>query len=247
MKKLLILILIILSVILIYYIFKNDKKTYTAVGDFYANGMNSYNDYRYGYVKYLRDILEEKDKLKAFSDAYIKNNYSIEKMLNDIKNNDFKTTNGVTTSVKQVLREADILTITIGINDLLDRTNIKDIKELEYVPKKDLDKELTTIKKDLNRLILEIKKYSKKDIILVGYYFPNKIDYPNSYYISKKFDAIYKHIANKNDLKFISSNNTLKYENINEIYPNYKMYKELAKQISKNLQIYNIGVIIHSY
>ena len=235
MKKLIILILVILSIFLIYYCFNTNKKTYIAIGDFFANGINPDNEYRYGYPEYLRDIYSKKDKLKYFDKNYAKDNYSIEKMLQDIKNNDFKVENGQTISVKKVLREADIVTITLGINDLLERTNKNNIKELEYIDKTILDKNIKEISDDLNKLIKEIKKYSKKDIVLVGYYFPNKQDYNNLNYISKKLDKLYKKTATKYKVKYLLPNEVLN-QNNEHIYPNYKMYKTIGNRLFKMLQ-----------
>ena len=236
MKKLLILALIILSIFLIYYIFNNNKKVYSAVGDFYANGINSDNNYRYGYPDYMKDIYKEKDELKYFDKSYINDNYSITKMLQDIKYNDFKIENGKTISLKKTLREADILTITIGFNDLLDKLEINDIKNLEYTNQSIINNKLSEVKNDLNKLILEIKKYSKKDIILVGYCFKDKKNYPNINYISQELDNIYQEVATKNKIINISSIKKLNTYNTNDnIYPNYKMYKDLANKIIKEL------------
>ena len=236
MKKLLILAIIILSVFLIYFFFNTNQKVYSAVGDFYAAGLNSDNSYEYGYPDYIKDIYKENNVLKYYDNNYTKDSYSIEKMRLDIKNNDFKVEKGTTISVKKVLREADILTITIGMNDLLEYLNLRKIDDLEYLNKLDIDKGLIDIEQDLNKLILEIRKYAKRDIILVGYYFPNKKNYPNIYYVSKQFDNIYNKISKKYKIEYISSNYLLKNQKSNEIYPSYKMYKFLATSISKVLQ-----------
>ena len=105
LKGILTIIFIIFITISIYYVFDPKQKTYIAMGDFYALGINSNNSYEYGYPDYIRDNLNSERKLKYFDKTYTKEKYTIKEMIKDIENNDFIISNGNTISIKRLLRE----------------------------------------------------------------------------------------------------------------------------------------------
>ena len=67
--------------------------------------------------------------------------------------------------MKQALRDANILTISIGLNDLIYR---KSIQTNNIGNKEDII--IQNIMIDLDELITEIKKYYKYEIYIIGYY-----------------------------------------------------------------------------
>ena len=60
MKKILTIIVVLLSVFLIYLGFKDKDIYYFSMGDSLANGVNSYNAKDYGYADYIKDSLNIK-------------------------------------------------------------------------------------------------------------------------------------------------------------------------------------------
>ena len=55
-KKIIFLILVVLTIFLTYKYFNNDKLNYIPLGDSVAAGENSYGELGYGYVDYVKDI-----------------------------------------------------------------------------------------------------------------------------------------------------------------------------------------------
>ena len=84
MHKLIKLAVLILSVPIIFIIYKGNNKNYiniTILGDGLSQGINSYETIDYGYGDYLKDYYQNKNLLKNYSKDFTKSDMSIE-MLN---------------------------------------------------------------------------------------------------------------------------------------------------------------------
>jgi len=226
LKKLLFLVLLIIPIIYIIYSFNNKNNiNYTSLGDGYALGINSYGIINYGYSDYLKDYLIKENKLQSYNKDYTNKNATINSLYNDIVTN--KHINN--TNIKQLLRNTDILTISIGLNDLLFKMY------LENDINTDIYKE---IKSEYNLLIKEITKYYYKDIYLIGYYSNSKIN-------DKNINKLNKILKSNNKVTYINtsfiSKNSQKYLlNSNNMYPNNLGYKEISSKlilkVSKKLE-----------
>ena len=226
MKKLILLIILIIPTIYIIYIFNNNHNiNYTSLGDGYAQGINSYGIINYSYSDYLKDYLLDINKLGNYNNEFSYKNATINSLYNDIITNKHINNN----NLKQLLRNTDILTLSIGLNDLLFKLSIEDNI------KKDIYKE---IKYEYDLLIKEINKYYHKDIYVIGYYATPKV---NHNYINE-LNKILK--SNKKiiyiNTAFINKNSNKYLLNSNNIYPNHQGYKEISNKliskISKKLE-----------
>ena len=81
--------------------------------------MNSYGIVDYGYPDYINDYLKEKNKLAFYTKEFSKSGYTIEDVKNDIDKNKVINVDNKKVYLKEALRESDIVTLTIGINDFL--------------------------------------------------------------------------------------------------------------------------------
>ena len=70
MKKIIFLLVIILSLFSIYILFDNPKINYLSIGDSLISGVNSYNIEGYGYNNYIKNYLERNNKLLSFNNYY---------------------------------------------------------------------------------------------------------------------------------------------------------------------------------
>lgn len=237
MKKIIKLIILLIVCLSIYYIYlyqNNNKINYTSIGDGFAAGVNSFSDKNYGYSNYISDNLKEEGILK---NSYL-NFTSKDMTINDLKNmvllnyHDQEQNN-----IKQVLRETQILTISVGINDLIYKMNSENI-----ITNYQKEKILTEIVDKLDLTIQEIRKYYKYNIYLVGYY----NFYPQNSVERKLLEELnnrYKEYSNKNNIIFVDNknmNNSLftYLDNPNNFYPNISGYRKIANniliKISKN-------------
>lgn len=220
MKKILIPTLIIFLTFIIYKANDNNLIDYMSIGDSISLGINSYGNHSYGYNDYLKTYLENNDLLHKYNSYYSKSDYKISELINDINNNKTILYDDKTYNIKKELREADLITIAIGMDELIEILN-KDIQNFNEI-KEDID----DICLKMDNLINLITSLSKSKIILIGYYNPYNEDsktlnqtfaYINDKYqnISKKYSITYldiyqeikqnkNYLPNKNDYHLTS-------------------------------------------
>ena len=226
-KKLILLLIVIISVFKIYKINNKNNISYTSLGDGYSKGIDSYYQTNYGYSDYLKDYLKETDKLNFYNKTFTNKSASIDSLYKDILIN--KKENNY--NIKRTLRESEILTISIGINDLIYKLAIT-----EEINEYKLDRIIEEINISLNQLIKEIRKYYQKDIYIIGYYKPNT----NNYYLIKGIEKLNNLYKNNKDIIYIYSEklekNPYKYfSNPSNFYPNSIGYKEISTEIVEKI------------
>lgn len=221
--KLFILLILSLTTIIISKL-TTKNITYLSLGDGYSKGINSYGIIDYGYSDYLKDNILKKKKLKYYTKELSKKDILINDLILDISEKQIKENN---ISIKQLLRETDIITLSIGLNDLkyeLELTNNPNQEQINQVVNKVYKKYL--------KLKNEINKYYKNKIYLIGYPEKNIKDY-NLLIAIKKLNNKYKEdkeIIYVDTSKII--NNKIYWSNPNSIYPNIKGYKQIATYIN---------------
>lgn len=204
MKKIIIPILIVLLVFIIYK-FNDDKLIdYMVIGDSLSLGINSYGNKTYGYNDYLRTYLDNNNLLHKYNNYFSKSNYTINELNEDIINNKNILYNDKTYNIKHELREADLLTISIGMDQFVKiiNQNNNDFKNIKN--------ELDILISSMDNLLKNITSLSKSKIILIGYYNPI-----NSY--NKNIDTIfaylnneYMSLAKKYNIEYIDIYNSIK-------------------------------------
>ena len=221
-KKLILLLIIIISVVLISKINKNNNISYTSLGDGYAKGIDSYGETN-GYNKYVKQHLKKNNKLNNYN-SFSDKDMSINNLYTNIlinKNN-----------IKSTLRESEIVTLSIGLNDLRYKlsitNNINDYK---------LNKIINDINIDLNRLLIEISKYHKDKIYTIGYYYRDN----NDIYLVKGIRRLNKLYKNNNNIVYIYNKKIQKHDkkylvNPNNMYLNDEGYRLLGLKILKRLE-----------
>lgn len=229
--KLLILLLICLLIFLIYQTTNSNNLNYTALGDGYAQGIDSYGRIDYGYSDFIKDYYTQKNKLYYYSKTFTQKDMSIEMLYNYILINKKMKVKSTEKNIRGILRESDYLTLNIGINDLL-------YKFSTTIPLTDnnLDNSLQEIATSFNKLIFEIKKYYPNNIYVIGYYPSSSYSFLINNYISK-LNNIFKN--NKNVI-YIDIENIFKTSeflpNPNSPYPTTAGYKEIANKIIKSMK-----------
>lgn len=243
-KKILIAVITILTIFVIYTFFKNDKITYVALGDSLSAGQNPYGEIKIGYTDLLANYLNSKDKLKFFTKEYSKSGYETSDILNDLENNKKIIIDNKEYNIRKLLRETDLITISIGANDLINDLNITTILST-ITDTKNLYQEIDNIFIKIKNVITEVEKYAKGQILVIGYYNP----FPNQKIISQeKMDLIFAHVDEKfEDIctspntnyisiyqKFKENPNYL--PNTKDIHPNTEGYEAIKKEITNFIE-----------
>lgn len=245
MKKIIIPLLITIFIVYgIYNFYSEDKINYVALGDSLAQGENPYGEIGYGYADNIKEYLNAKNKLKSYTKGYAKSGDTTEDLLNKIKINQKTEIEGETIGIKRALRESDLVTISIGANDLLKDIDLKDLSSINAINYVEIENKIDKITKDVENVIKEVKKYAKKDILLIGYYNPinknikqaDKMDE-----LIERVDKIYTDICAKENIVYIKISDEFK-QNDNflpnpfNIHPNYEGYEAISAKIIAYLE-----------
>lgn len=236
MKKNILLILLLTSIflsILIYNLTYNKNKDYLAIGDGLAKGKTYYNTIGYGYSDYVNAYLEEQKKLKTFNKIFAEDHQTLENFNKNIKNNQCKIYKGKKTCINQSIKNAEIITISIGNYELSEI-----IKHYKY--NGETIKLLNNFILKLNNSILLIKKYNDlSNVILIGFYsYGDQNSEQIVNYINKElFDYSKKYKYTFININDIFINNPKYLPNIYENYPSNLGYKEISKRIINKISI----------
>ncbi len=233
MKRYCKLIILFLVILIIYFIFKNNNSnniTYISLGDHLALGVNSYEGVDYGYSDYVKDYLAKEKELKFYTKAYASKDMSIDRLYSSIITNEKMTYKNKKLSLKEIIRESDFLTLTVGINDLIYKMSITNNMSNDK-----LDIILEEIRVSFDRLISEIKKYYHNDIYFVSYYEnPYYSNYTN--YAIRKLNRV---LEENKDIIFISTEELFKDRSLvsspRSPFPNSKGYKKISELIIEKL------------
>ena len=151
MKKLTILLITFFGIYLIYNVYKVNKINYVSLNDLVIN-----------YDKYVYKHLLDKKIINNYNNSF--NSFSILDLYNTIKNNRTIKENNEILYLKKVLRESDVLVISVGMMELINNFNKYNMTiNYDYFSK---------MYSSIQGVIKEIKKYAYGKIIFLGYYNP---------------------------------------------------------------------------
>ena len=219
MKKILTIIIVLLSVFLIYLGFKDKEIYYFSMGDSLANGINSYNAKDYGYADYVKDSLEIK-KYESFTNN---NKRSID-FVKDIEDN--IKINGK--NIQNILIKADIITLSVGMNDLFSNVTFNNDFSVN-----DLYMKFEEVMVDLENLFKLLRTYSKEDIIYIGIYNCLKENSLDEFFIYANEQL--KKLCDNYKITYLDIynefNDSTYFDNPNSYFPNKAGYKLISSKI----------------
>ena len=217
--KLLLIILIGAAVtILINCITIKNKIAIVSLGDGLSLGMTSYNVAGPSFNDYLKEYAEEKNILDSYNNEFSQNHlttHELNELLEDNIVGEFTKT-----PIKQIIASADILTISIGMDEFADLS---------------LQKNLTTEAKEkyiveMKRFLKLIREFYDKKIIIVGLYPAYNFDQTDAVEINKnlqktagEYNALF--------LDIIAYYLNDEYIFANSYYLNYKGHQKIAQNL----------------
>ncbi len=140
-------------------------------------------------------------------------------------------------NLSQEIKKADIITISIGSDELFSK--LRSTYNIKNTYTKYADEMLN----DLSNLLTEIRKINKKEIYIIGYYSPIKETEENKDYLEGLFGYItmkFQKIEETYKVKYIKiddafKNNYTYLPNQNNAFPSIDGYKYIANQIIKEI------------
>lgn len=222
MKKIIFTIILFLSCYLIYTLTNNNNLNYVTLGDSLSKGVTPYFANGYGYSNYIVDYLKKNNKLNSYNDDFTGVDYRITDLINLININ-YETNNQ---TINQAIHSADIITISVGMQELYYKINTNDTNIYTYIDK---------MLEDTEELFTLIRKNNNKKIYMLGYYNTKNTNQDLFNYANIKL----KEICQKNKITYINTQsifykNTTYFENPNSFNPNlqgyYKIYEKIIEK-----------------
>lgn len=208
MKKTIFTILVFIIVFLIYSLNINKKIYYVSIGDYLSYGINNLDNVNNSYSNNIKN----KSNIQNYVNYSSIEDYRVMDLINDINYNKTINYEGKEYKIQNLLIKANLMTISIGMNDLIYKKNIT----YQY-----LDELLS----DINDLIVLIRKYNKDKIYFLSFYdIINNKQYIN--YMNKNI----KNICKKNEIIYVDISSLNNYI-LNGIYPTNDGYTYITDKI----------------
>lgn len=248
MKKYIKPIVFIIALFIVYFTYsifikQNNKIIYIPLGDSISEGMTPYNSVDYGYTDYIADYLKSKNNLSFYTKKYTKSGYTIKDVKNDIEDNKVIEINNKKYYLKEMLRESDLVTITIGANDFIRGMTLESITN-KTIDVKKIKKDADLISNNFKELLKLIKKYAKNQIIVTGYFNPlPRLTKPKESIdeVIKYYDYLVEEICEELNVEYVEifdimEKNSEVFSNPLNIHPNKKGYELISKEIIKKIE-----------
>ena len=158
----------IFFIFLIYLTTLDKKVYYVALGDFLAKGIGDNQ-----YSEEIQQNLEKKGKLEKYVEEFMRDDMRTTDYIKMIEENETRQVEGKTQTLKNALIKADLLTLSIGNNDLLYGLGMYNNEDI--YTKKELEEKVDGVMKDIEKLFELLREYCKEDIIITGFYQPQNL------------------------------------------------------------------------
>lgn len=248
MKKHIKLIVFIISLLIVFFTYsifinQNSKITYIPLGDSIAEGYTPYHDVDYGYPDFVADYLKKNDNLYFYTKKYAKSGYTIDDVKRDIDNNKEIQIDNKKYYLKQMLRESDLVTLTVGANDFIKGMSMDDIP-VKLLDIKSVKKSADIIANSFKELLILIKQYAKNQIIVTGYYnpLPRLVLYKDTIdEVIKYYNNLIENICEELNVVYVDIFDEIKKEsdvlpNPLDIHPSKKGYEIISKKIIEKIE-----------
>ena len=150
------------------------KVDYLALGDSLAAGQTPYKELGKGYSDYLAQQLNKVGALASFDKRFAQSGYTTTDVLNDLQTNATKPNeSGNAIDIKSAITNAEILTINVGANDILQQIDIDLKNRAVHVDPVKVESALRGAGENLFKIITAIKTLNPNvDIYVMGYFNP---------------------------------------------------------------------------
>ena len=223
-----------LFIVFVIYLSHIDKKVYyVALGDYQALGLTNEGIITYGYTDYLKDSLKKENKLETFIVGYAKDNARITDIIHDIEQNKKIQINDKTQTLKNALIKADLVTLSVGMNDLFYKIGVNpDLQTLNY---NEVYYHVDEMMEDLEQLFELLREYCKEDIIMTGFYNPIDISNEKLNEILVYVNTRLEETADMYQISILSINSFFEDRNgqIQSIYPSKEEYQKISETINE--------------
>lgn len=224
MKKVILILILFLSCYFIYNKTIDNKIYYLTIGDSLSKGITKNGDLSYGYSDYIRDFLDNNNLLKEYNKTFTESDYRIIDVIKALEYNEKKDNE----SLNYLIKKADIMTISLGMN------------ELYYKLNKDTQNIYTYIDNMINnydKILSYVNTFHHNKVFILGFYNVTGINNDLFDYANYKL----KELCNKYDFIFIDlsnlfNNNPNYFDKKMSFIPNFNGYEKISQLIIENFK-----------
>lgn len=224
MKKKIIIIAFLGAIlsIIIYVYTKKEEINIVSLGDGVSIGMTPYNIEGYSYNDYLKNAYENTHKLNKYYEfgGFGK---TVKELIYEIKENKTKNFKDDKIEIQRAINEANIITISIGMDELSEDKITKQMI-LEY-------------EDDIKELLSMIKMLNNKKVYVIGLYTIKNEELQSI----EKLNTIIRKESENNNFTFIDITNIINkkeyYLDKKSYYINYEGHKAIYNEIKKYCKV----------
>lgn len=220
MKKIILILILFLSTWFIYNNSIDEKVNYLVLGNDLSIGEDNYS-------LYVKDYLDNKNILGNYNTSFVDLDLRITDLINKIKYNESVKINNKTVGINMLLKNADVITISIGMNELYYKLSINNENVYTYI--KDMIN-------DLDILFNLVNRYNHKRVFVINYYNINNYNKDIFNYLNYYLEML----CDKEDFEYVDvseflDNNIINYENSSNFYLNKYGNKKISEFIIAKL------------
>ena len=216
---------------------------YLALGDSLAAGVIETNEIGTGYTDVLAEMLEDEGLLASYNKGFAYPGYKTEHILADLDKDVEKPSSetGENVSLLDEVKKADVITISIGANDVLGSVKRDEAGNISFEP--------SEIQRAIGKMVVNYEAILKRisqlnptaDVFVMGYYNPfpyaTKLSTQLNMLVATLDDEV-KRMAERNGAYFVKVNEVIASDtatylpNPENIHPSEAGYKALAEQFA---------------
>ncbi|MGM9950511.1 MAG: S-layer homology domain-containing protein [Lysinibacillus sp.] len=223
---------------------KGEPAHYLALGDSLAAGMIETGEIGTGYTDFLAEMLKENGLLASYNKGFAYPGYKTDQILTELNKDVEKPSSetGETVSLLDEVKKADVITISVGANDVLG--NVKRDEE------GNIGFDMSEVQKAIGKMVGNYDAILKRiaqlnptaDVFVMGYYNP----FPHATELSAQLDMLVgaldgqvKQMAEGNGAYFVKVNDVFGSDtatylpNPANIHPSEAGYKAVAEQFAE--------------
>lgn len=224
MKKVFLVLILFICCYFIYNKTIDNKLFYLTIGDSLSKGINEYGMVSYGYNEYIKEYLNKNKLLKNYNKTFTNSDYRIIDVIKLIEYNEKKDNY----SLNRLIKEADIITISLGMNELYYKLSNNTQNLYTYID---------NMINNYNKILTYINNFHHKKVYVLGYYnvqgeHNDIFDYANY----KLEEICKKHNFYYIDLSKVFTNNPNYFSKTDSFIPNNKGYEKISQIIVENLK-----------
>ena len=224
MKKVFLILILFLSCYFIHNKTIDNKVYYLTIGDSLSKGLNEYGIVTYGYNDYVRDYLEKNKVLKNYNKTFTNSEYRIIDIIKILEYNEKKDNY----SLNRLIKEADIITISLGMNELYYKLSNDGQNIYTYID---------NMINNYNKILTYIDNFHHDKVFVLGYYNVQGENNDIFNYANYKLEEI----CNKNNFIYVNlsnifTNNPKYFKKTDNFIPNDKGYEKISQIIVENLK-----------